>query len=46
LGFAAGLSNVIRTARRMQAEAEPLQRGAASVPDDEDDARDGRGAPR
>jgi len=37
LGFAAGLSNVIRTARRMQAEAEPLQRAARPVQDDEDD---------
>ncbi len=37
LGFAAGLSNVIRTARRMQADAEPLQRAAKSVADDEDD---------
>jgi ATP synthase protein I len=45
VGFAAGISNVIRTARRMQAEAEPLQRGAQSVAeqadadsDDDDDA--------
>ena len=37
LGFAAGLSNVIRTARRMQAQAEPLQRAAKSVADDDDD---------
>jgi ATP synthase protein I len=36
LGFAAGLSNVIRTARRMQAEAEPLQRAAKPVVDDEE----------
>ena len=37
LGFAAGMMNVIRTAKRMQAQAEPLQRSAPSVPDDEDD---------
>lgn len=38
LGFAAGMMNVVRTARRMQAAAEPLQRAAPSVgPDDEDD---------
>jgi ATP synthase protein I len=37
LGFAAGLSNVIRTARQMQAKAEPLQRGAKPVADDDDD---------
>lgn len=37
LGFAAGLSNIVRTARRLQAEAEPLQRRAKAVPDDEDD---------
>lgn len=37
LGFAAGMSNVIRTARKMQAEAEPLQRAAKSVPDDDED---------
>ena len=37
LGFAAGLMNIVRTARRLQAEAEPLQRGAKSVSDDEDD---------
>lgn len=38
LGFAAGMMNVVRTARRMQAGAEPLQRAAPSVgPDDEDD---------
>jgi len=40
LGFAAGLLNIVRTARRLQAEAEPLQRSAKAVPDDEDD--DGR----
>ena len=37
LGFAAGMSNVIRTARKMQAEAEPLQKAARSMPDDDDD---------
>ena len=38
LGFAAGMMNVVRTARRMQAGAEPLQRAAPSVePEDEDD---------
>lgn len=37
IGFAAGMSNVIRTAKRMQAVAEPLQRSAPSVRDDEDD---------
>jgi ATP synthase protein I len=37
LGFAAGLLNVVRQARRMQAEAEPLQRSAKPVADDEDD---------
>ena len=36
LGFAAGLSNVIRSARRMQAQAEPLQRAAPSIADDDD----------
>jgi ATP synthase protein I len=56
LGFAAGISNVIRTARRMQAAAEPLQRSAPSVPDDDEDGgkgsptgagpRDGAGRPR
>jgi ATP synthase protein I len=41
LGFAAGLLNIVRTARRLQAEAEPLQRSAKAVPDDEeeDDAK-------
>lgn len=38
LGFAAGLMNVVRTARRMQAEAEPAQRAARPAPDDDDDA--------
>ncbi len=37
LGFAAGMSNVVRTARRMQAASEPMQRSAPSVPDDDDD---------
>jgi ATP synthase protein I len=37
LGFAAGMLNIVRTARRLQAEAEPLQRSAKSVPDDEED---------
>jgi ATP synthase protein I len=37
LGFAAGLSNIVRTARRLQAEAEPLQRAAKPVADEEDD---------
>lgn len=37
LGFAAGLMNIIRTARRLQAEAEPMQRSAKAVPDDDDE---------
>lgn len=37
LGFAAGMLNIIRTAQRMQAEAEPLQRSAPSLKDDEDE---------
>ena len=37
LGFAAGLLNVIRTARQMQAQAEPLQRSAKTVKDQDDD---------
>jgi ATP synthase protein I len=39
LGFAAGLMNVVRSARRMQEAAAPLQRAAPSViePDDEDE---------
>jgi len=37
LGFAAGMMNVIRSARRLQAQAEPLQRRAPSVRDDEDE---------
>lgn len=46
LGFAAGMSNVIRSARRMQALAEPLQRAAPSVVDaDEDgDGKPGEGS--
>ena len=36
LGFAAGMLNVIRTARKMQAEAEPLQRKAKAVQDDDE----------
>jgi ATP synthase protein I len=39
LGFAAGLVNIVRTARRLQAEAEPLQRSAKAVPDDEEEDR-------
>ncbi len=39
LGFAAGLSNVIRTARSMQARSEPLQRQAKPVRDDDEDER-------
>ncbi len=37
LGFAAGVSNVIRTARRMQAEAAPLQRSAKPAADDDEE---------
>ena len=37
LGFAAGMSNVVRTARRMQAASEPMQRSAPAVPDDDDE---------
>lgn len=37
LGFAAGMSNVIRTARQMQARVEPQQRAAKPVADDDDD---------
>lgn len=37
VGVAAGLLNVIRTARRLQAESEPLQRKAPSVKDDDED---------
>jgi ATP synthase protein I len=39
LGFAAGLSNVIRAARKAQTENEALQRAAPSVTDDDDDDR-------
>lgn len=37
LGFAAGLMNVIRTAREMQKISEAQSRGARSVPDDADE---------
>jgi ATP synthase protein I len=37
LGFAAGMSNLFRAARRMQAASEPLQRAAPSVADEDDD---------
>lgn len=37
LGFAAGMLNVIRLARRMQAAAEPMQRSAPSIKDTADD---------
>ena len=37
LGFAAGLMNVVRSARRMQAGAEPLQRAAPSVGSNDED---------
>ena len=37
LGFVAGMMNVIRTAQRMQAEAEALQRAAPSVTDTAED---------
>lgn len=37
LGFAAGLLNIIRAARKMQAEMEPLQRSAPSLRDDVED---------
>lgn len=36
LGFVAGMLNVVRSARKAQAEAEPLQRAASSVADDDD----------
>lgn len=36
-GFAAGLLNVIRAAKKAQAENEALQRAAPSVADDEED---------
>jgi ATP synthase protein I len=38
LGFAAGILNVFRTAKLMQAEAEPLQRSAKPMTDDDEDA--------
>ncbi len=37
LGFAAGLANIIRAARRLQAENEAAQRAAPSLDDDEDE---------
>ena len=37
LGFAAGMLNTIRSARKMQAEAEPMQRSAPSVKAEDDD---------
>lgn len=37
VGFAAGMLNVIRGAKRAQAQAEPLQRASPSVSDTEDD---------
>lgn len=37
LGFAAGMLNVVRTARRMQEAAEPLQRSAPPVAEDDED---------
>jgi len=37
LGFTAGMMNVIRTAQRMQAEAEASQRAAPSIRDAEED---------
>lgn len=37
LGFAAGLLNIIRAARKMQAEMEPLQRSQSSVRDDDEE---------
>ena len=48
VGFAAGMSNVVRTARRMQASAEPLQRASPSAPadpEDEDDQPPAKGKP-
>lgn len=39
LGFAAGMLNVIRTARQMQAKSEKLQSSAPSVLDDDDEDR-------
>lgn len=37
LGFVAGMLNTIRSARRMQTAAEPMQRNAPSVKPDDDD---------
>ena len=37
LGFAAGLMNVVRTAREMQKISEQQSKGAKSVPDDSED---------
>lgn len=37
LGFAAGMMNTIRTARQMQRKAEPMQRSAPSVKDDDEE---------
>lgn len=37
IGFAAAIMNIVRAAQRMQAKAEPLQRAAPSVPDQDDD---------
>ena len=37
LGFCAGMLNVIRSAQRMQALSEPMQRRAPSVRDDDED---------
>lgn len=37
LGFAAGMLNVIRSARQMQAKSESMQRTARSVSDDDED---------
>lgn len=40
LGFAAALTNIVRMAQRLQAQAEPLQRAAKpAAQDDEDDDR-------
>jgi ATP synthase protein I len=36
-GFCGGMLNVVRTARRMQAEAEPLQRGSPPAKDEDGD---------
>ena len=48
LGFAGGMSNVIKSARRMQAMAEQMQRSAPTVPagsDDDDDVDDRPASP-